>query len=266
MAGDEDKSLQAGMNGHVTKPIDPDQLFAALAEWIKPNRKIPGEPDESAAGDETAAAVMEDLPLSLPEFDLGAGLKRLGGNKKLYRKLLLDFGAKYTGTVDEIRSALDANDFHQAHSLVHNLKGLAGNLEATRLLSATLVMEKLIKTGQVSQPPANELDNAFTELQEAMRSALSAVQSLAPAHEGKSVQEAGAVTAPVPPDLARSAAERITAASEIGDVLQIASIADELKNENDALSPFCDQVLRLVDDFDLDGIVELAEKLTTGGA
>jgi CheY-like chemotaxis protein len=266
MAGDEDKSLQAGMNGHVTKPIDPDQLFAALAEWIKPDRKIPGEPDESAAGDETAAAVMEDLPLSLPEFDLGAGLKRLGGNKKLYRKLLLDFGAKYTGTVDEIRSALDANDFHQAHSLVHNLKGLAGNLEATRLLSATLVMEKLIKTGQVSQPPANELDNAFTELQEAMRSALSAVQSLAPAHEGKSVQEAGAVTAPVPPDLARSAAERITAASEIGDVLQIASIADELKNENDALSPFCDQVLRLVDDFDLDGIVELAEKLTTGGA
>ena len=32
MAGDEDKSLQAGMNGHVTKPIDPDQLFATPAE------------------------------------------------------------------------------------------------------------------------------------------------------------------------------------------------------------------------------------------
>jgi signal transduction histidine kinase/DNA-binding response OmpR family regulator len=36
MAGDEDKSLQAGMNGHVTKPIDPDQLFATLQKWIKP--------------------------------------------------------------------------------------------------------------------------------------------------------------------------------------------------------------------------------------
>src|SRR5210317_979761 len=39
MAGDEDKSLQAGMNGHVTKPIDPDQLFAALQKWIKPSEK-----------------------------------------------------------------------------------------------------------------------------------------------------------------------------------------------------------------------------------
>jgi DNA-binding response OmpR family regulator len=39
MAGDEDKSLQAGMNGHVTKPIDPDQLFATLQKWIKPSEK-----------------------------------------------------------------------------------------------------------------------------------------------------------------------------------------------------------------------------------
>ncbi len=36
MAGDEQKSLQAGMNGHVTKPIDPEQLFATLLKWIKP--------------------------------------------------------------------------------------------------------------------------------------------------------------------------------------------------------------------------------------
>ena len=39
MAGDEQKSLQAGMNGHVTKPIDPNQLFAALQRWIKPVSK-----------------------------------------------------------------------------------------------------------------------------------------------------------------------------------------------------------------------------------
>jgi DNA-binding response OmpR family regulator len=39
MAGDEDKSLQAGMNGHVTKPIDPDQLFATLQKWIQPSEK-----------------------------------------------------------------------------------------------------------------------------------------------------------------------------------------------------------------------------------
>ncbi len=36
MTGDEDKSFKAGMNDHVTKPIDPDKLFAALQKWIKP--------------------------------------------------------------------------------------------------------------------------------------------------------------------------------------------------------------------------------------
>jgi len=30
MTGNEDKSLQAGMNSHVSKPFDPDQLFATL--------------------------------------------------------------------------------------------------------------------------------------------------------------------------------------------------------------------------------------------
>ncbi|GAJ05970.1 unnamed protein product, partial [marine sediment metagenome] len=55
------------------------------------------------------------------------------GNKSLYRKLLLDFGTKYAGVAAEIRETLDAKDLKQAHSLIHNLKGLAGNLAATDL-------------------------------------------------------------------------------------------------------------------------------------
>jgi CheY-like chemotaxis protein len=118
MAGDEDKSLQAGMNGHVTKPIDPDQLFATLQKWIKPLaeravvqkspvRGTPAEPDQTVP-------VEEDLPESLPGFDLAAGLTRLMGNKRLYRKLLIDFGANYGAVAGEIRDALAAKDFEQA--------------------------------------------------------------------------------------------------------------------------------------------------------
>jgi hypothetical protein len=49
-------------------------------------------------------------------------------------------------------------------------------------------------------------------------------------------------------------AERIKAAVELGDVMKIKSIAEELKSESDAVAPFCDELVRLAEDFDFDGI------------
>ena len=48
--------------------------------------------------------------------------------------------------------------------------------------------------------------------------------------------------------------ERIKTAVELGDVVKIKSIAEELKSESDALAPFCDELVRLAEDFDFDGI------------
>lgn len=39
LAGDRDKSLSSGMNDHVTKPIDPGELFEALVKWIPAGNK-----------------------------------------------------------------------------------------------------------------------------------------------------------------------------------------------------------------------------------
>lgn len=36
MSGDEAKSLQAGMQAHITKPIDPEELCATLKRWVLP--------------------------------------------------------------------------------------------------------------------------------------------------------------------------------------------------------------------------------------
>jgi PleD family two-component response regulator len=90
MAGDEDKSLQAGMNGHVTKPIDPDQLFSTLQKWIQPTdkRDFTQKAEVLAAKDavtqtppDVSAAL--ELPESLPGFNLAEGLQRLQGNQTL---------------------------------------------------------------------------------------------------------------------------------------------------------------------------------------
>jgi signal transduction histidine kinase/DNA-binding response OmpR family regulator/HPt (histidine-containing phosphotransfer) domain-containing protein len=266
MAGDREKSLEARMNDHVTKPIDPDQLFATLQKWIKPvaERAALQEPQATETpfvSHPAKAHVSEpdedELPGFLPGFDLAAGLSRLMGNKRLYRKILIDFGANYGGVAADIREALAARNFDQVHSLVHNLKGLAGNLEATDLQAAAVAMEKLVK-GQTGKTISDEeLTRQFAELEDALKRALGAVETLGLPVEGKAFESSPRETAAVPPELTKMTIDRIREAVETGDVMQIKTIAEELRSESDTVVPFCDELVRLADDFDFDGIQKL---------
>ena len=258
MAGDEEKSIAAGMNGHVTKPIDPDQLFAALTKWIQPTgTRAPIRP---AVATETVPQTTE-LPDSLPGFDLAEGLKRLRGNQKLYRKLLLDFGAKYTTVAAEIRDALDREDFDQAHSLVHNLKGLAGNLAATGLQAAAIEMEKLVKGDQWKSASPKQLDQNFARLQASIRQALEAVQTLGPFPAEKAEQPFADTMTAILREVAAEATSRIKEPADMGDVTAIKSIAEELKSKSDAFAPIGDKFIQLAEDFDFEGISRLVGEL-----
>ena len=253
------------MNDHVTKPIDPDQLFRTLLKWIKPaeDRARAQNPPLLNTSLESNQAVSDEseLPESLPGFNLAAGLTRLMGNKTLYRKLLLDFGANYGGVAIEIREALAASDFEQAHSLVHNLKGLAGNLEAKDLQATAVKIEAIVK-GQTPETVSDkELNKKLADLESALEQALDAVQTLGPMAEKKTINSTGDEMSSVPPELAQKVADRINEAAEMGDVTQIKSIAEELKSESDAMAPFCDGLIRLADDFDLDGIQKIVLEL-----
>jgi HPt (histidine-containing phosphotransfer) domain-containing protein len=267
MAGDEDKSLDAGMDGHVTKPIDPDQLFTALLKWIQPAERRIVTPQEEMTTEARSPELPknkkaeDDLPNSLPGFDLAAGLERLMGNKRLYRKLLLDFGSRYAGAADDIRGALDQQDFEQAHGLVHNLKGLAGNLAALDLQAATVEMEKLVK-GDVENPAISEqLHQKLQELERVLDEALQAVQTLGLPAEEKSAETPSDALAAIPPDLIKDMLDRIHDATEMGDISQVGSIAEEMKSRSNDLAPFCDRFIQLAEDFDFDGIAKLADEL-----
>ncbi len=268
MAGDEDKSLQAGMNGHVTKPIDPDQLFSTLQKWIQPaDKRIPTQEAEISAEREAviqaSAEVPKDprLPDSLPGFNLAEGLSRLQGNQKLYRKLLLDFGAKYTAVATQIRKTLDNRDFKQAHSLVHNLKGLAGNLAASALQAAAVEMEKLVKGDQKKAASQKQLDQKFATLEKSLNQALEAVQTLGPVPAEKTKRPSADAMTAIPPEVAAEAINRIKEPAEMGDVTQIKSIAEELKSKSDAFAPFSDKFIQLAEDFDFEGIGKLVGEL-----
>jgi signal transduction histidine kinase/DNA-binding response OmpR family regulator len=258
MSGDEQRSLEAGMDDHVTKPIDPERLFAALKKWIRPAAeraasKTSSVPNLSAEPNRVRVE-KDDLPETLPGFDLTAGLARLMGNKRLYRKLLLEFGTNYKAIADEIWVALQADDFNQAYSLIHNLKGLAGNLEATDLQTAAVNIEKLVKGQSAKTTSGDELNRKFAELKTALQKALDAVRILAPIDDNQTVEgdEDGRMSKA--PDVPKDVIDRINEAAEMGDVMKIKSIVETLKSTSGAADPFWDQLSQLADDFDFDGV------------
>jgi HPt (histidine-containing phosphotransfer) domain-containing protein len=96
----------------------------------------------------------------------------------LYRKLLLSFAERYTTAAADIRRLLDGKDYEKAHRLIHDIKGLAGNLSADDLQAATAELEKPVKHATVENPPepgalAKNLDAFETLLEQALRSARS---------------------------------------------------------------------------------------------
>jgi two-component system sensor histidine kinase/response regulator len=259
MAGDDKKSIEAGMNGHITKPIDPDQLFATLQKWIKPAAErtaVQKTPVNNALFEPDRAGTNEgELPESLPGFDLAAGLERLMGNKRLYRKLLVDFGKQYTEAASDIREALDVKDFNRTHSLIHNLKGLSGNLEATDLQAATVAMEMLVKGKTAKTASDKELNRNFAELENALEQTLTAVQSLGGlTAEKKTIVSRKNARGLVPPELIKKATESIKMAVEMGDVMKLKSLAEELESQSDAMEPFCSELVQMAENFDFDGI------------
>jgi len=143
MTGDRQKSLDAGMNDHVTKPINPDKVFAALVKWIKPGKGIIGRP-EALSGKEVTKADETVLPI-IHGITVVAGLARVMGNRRLYQKLLIQFRTDNHCTVENIKNALVSGDVKTAARLVHTVKGVAANIGAEDLAAAGAELETALK-------------------------------------------------------------------------------------------------------------------------
>ena len=136
------RCLDAGMNDHVSKPIDPDALFSTLLRWAKPRPK--------QTTDRQAPPAKADDEVTLPEIagiNVADGVKRVAGNKRLYRDLLTQFAAKQSDTAAEISASITNGDLKLAERIAHTVKGVAGNIGITEVQSAAQRLEKAIREG-----------------------------------------------------------------------------------------------------------------------
>jgi ABC-type amino acid transport substrate-binding protein/CheY-like chemotaxis protein/HPt (histidine-containing phosphotransfer) domain-containing protein/two-component sensor histidine kinase len=155
MTGDREKFLAAGMNEHIPKPIDPELLNQILGQWLKRNETF-FRPQAMWPGAEAG----EGLPEQLPGIDLVWGLERVGGNQRLFRKLLRDFVANHGDALGILEARLAAADLEGARREIHTLQGVAGNIGARDLQQSARKLEQALVDGQIEGSAG--LPKAFT--------------------------------------------------------------------------------------------------------
>lgn len=161
MSEDRARTREAGMNGHVAKPVDPSELYKALLDAIPEGDysvNLPEAEDEARTG----GAEVEPLPESLPGLEIRQGLGRLGNNETLYMQLLGDMVNAYAGAADDIRAFVAAGDPGELRGAAHKLRGIANNLGAADVgAAAEAIEQEAINGAAVTEEQLAVLGNAM---------------------------------------------------------------------------------------------------------
>jgi two-component system, sensor histidine kinase and response regulator len=140
MAEDREMVREVGMDDHIAKPIDVDNMFKTMSKWILPSldptQTVTIEPEEPTTTDE--------LP-SLSGIDTARGLATTRGNTRLYKKLLTKYLNGQSSFSEDFKASLDGDDTQAPERLAHTLKGVSGNIGAKDVQEAAKNLESACK-------------------------------------------------------------------------------------------------------------------------
>ena len=144
------RAREAGMNGYLTKPLNPARLVEILKDFI------PAGEDGTHVGD-----AAETVPARPGLVDYKAGIARMAGQEEEYKKILRKFIQNHGDDAQELRSLMDGADHEAAKRLAHTVKGIAGNIGADSLKISAGVLEKAIATGD-----ADGIEEGYKEFED----------------------------------------------------------------------------------------------------
>ena len=114
------------------------------------------------------------------------GLKRVVGNKRLYRDLLAQFAAKQDDAAVRISAALESGDLKLAERIAHTLKGVAGNMGIGQVFAAAEKLERAIRDAEAVEPALlEEFTLVLSRQVQAIRQAMREITPDQPADEEK---------------------------------------------------------------------------------
>jgi two-component system, sensor histidine kinase and response regulator len=179
MRGDRERCIEAGMNGHIAKPIDPDELFGQLLQWIpaRLDSQLRPRPDDAAAGGHEEGAAEQAPYFRIPALDAAAGMKRVLGKQATYESLLRKFVSGQADAASRLRTALQSGAHDEARRIAHTLKGTAATIGAAAIAEQAGTVETMLGTPEPT-PLADILallapaEAACAELVAALKAAL----------------------------------------------------------------------------------------------
>ena len=245
------RCLEAGMNDHVSKPIEPDALFATLIRWAKPRQR-------QGAKTESGAAKLRD-EVMLPEIDgvdVAGALSRVAGNKRLYRDLLVQFAAKQAEVNSQVMAAINSGDNKLAERILHTVKGVAGNLGLGSISGAAEKLGRAISEGDSAVPAlAEEFTRVANSQMQVIQTAMRNVMP-DPAADGGTSSRFDARAASV-------AIARLKALIESSD----GDAAEVFVSLEGTLAAICDQprlsaLSAAISEFDFDGARKSLDEIT----
>ncbi|HIJ90788.1 MAG: PAS domain S-box protein [Desulfobulbaceae bacterium] len=178
--GDAELSLAAGMNDHITKPINPKVLFATIGKWLAPDSR----PTVLSPPQEALPMLSSDAELSgqVSGLDQRLALERLG-SVDLYKSVLFQFCENYSAAADTIIDEMRSRHWEEARLRLHSLKGVVGTICAKELYDITVYLEKNCKEQQLHPERLLAFKELYDKLINELQSFFSSASTLAPQAE-----------------------------------------------------------------------------------
>jgi two-component system sensor histidine kinase/response regulator len=138
---DRQRCLEAGMDDHLAKPVDPQALHELLQRWLT----TPTAPSASAAPGPTGESELLRCLAAIDGLNVEFGLKNVRGKLSSYRRLLGLFLQSHSEDAKALRASLEAGQQADALRAAHTLKGAAATLGIEALRQTAFELETALR-------------------------------------------------------------------------------------------------------------------------